>query len=212
MDTGSAKQHSRERDSPHETPSHKKGSTNAATGSVPEEEQECYQPKFTLMGLNNFTAPWPEQCTYNLTAIDTENTDPMDDPCWCIPDEGTEGCCPDPKGRPISYGWQVADAFKTHVETSDPILLHPTGCDPFNDVYASNTYSPNFMQGPGKINGTCDKFEGADNPDAVCAFLYDVDDEECGPQFRNYELKTYGSFEEAIADGAVVTHYGCKLS
>lgn len=182
----------------------------AADAPPAEEEAGCYVPEFTLMGLNGFKAPWPPQCTYDPSTVDPNNTDPIDDPCWCIPDEGTDGCCPDPGERPVTYAWQVPEAFLTHVEVSEPIKLSPPGCNPFNEFFKrNNSYASEFMQN-GSINGTCDKFEGSDNPEAVCAFIYDDEDEECGPQFRHYEMATYASYDEAIADGAVVTHHGGK--
>jgi len=178
---------------------------------------DAYVPSFTLLGLNGITNPWPSQCTYDPDLLAGDALfDPANDPCWCIPDGLSQGCCPDPGERPVDYGWQVAEAFLTYVETSEPLELTPKGCDPWYDLYSAD----NFTGGLTGMTGACDilpSFQYLDVfEEPVCAFVYPEEDMDvdgtCGPKNRQYEMKTYGSFEAAEMDGAVVTHYGaCGL-
>jgi hypothetical protein len=163
-------------------------------------DEECYdvsKADFRFAGLFNYEAPWLPQCTGCAEKGDPEC---FDNPCWCIPDGGQDGCCPDPGERPISYDWQVADAFKSYVEISEPIVLDPPGCDPWpinQELY------PNLTM--------CNEFPEMSNPNAVCAFMYKDDDQNCGGlDAREYELRTFTSYDEAVAAGGVVTHYGGK--
>ena len=94
----------------------------------------------------------------------------MKNACWCLPEGGSAGCCPDPGDRPISYEWQVAESFqKNSLTLTDEILFEPAGCDP---------WSENEELYPGIVE--CDAFPEADNADAVCGFIYPEDDTNCG--------------------------------
>jgi hypothetical protein len=162
----------------------------------------CYdvsKADFRFAGLFGYEAPWLPQCTGCAQKGDPEC---FDNPCWCIPDGGQDGCCPDPGGRPITYDWQVADAFMSYVEISEPIVFDPPGCDPW---LINQELYPELV--------ICNDFPEMNNLDAVCAFMYKEDDPNCGGlDPREYRLETFPSYDEAVTAGGVVTHYGCKWS
>jgi hypothetical protein len=55
----------------------------------------------------------------------------------------------------------------------------------------------------------CEAFPLLDNADAVCAFIYPEDDEDCGGlDSRSYELESFESYDAAIVANAVPTHLG----
>jgi hypothetical protein len=151
-------------------------------------------PTSQLLG---FGPPWDPQCT--LCGVAGEEAC-LGQPCWCVPEGGTEGCCPDPGERPLTYEWQVPDGFRANLETlSDPILFTPVGCEPLDTNIA--TYYPNAAK--------CDAFPLVDNADAVCAFIYKEDDTDCGGlDPREYGLQSFESYDAAILAGAVPTHLG----
>ena len=149
------------------------------------------------MGLFNFEAPWPIQCTLCAEAGEEAC---FGQPCWCVPEGGSSGCCPDPGERPLVYEWQVSDAFRANKLTlSDPFTLTPVGCEPW-DINIEVTF-------PGSTK--CDAFPLVDNPDAVCAYIYPEDDQNCGGlDPREYGMESFETYDAAIAAGAVPTHLG----
>jgi hypothetical protein len=164
------------------------------------EIEECFEPPSNhFMGLFNFEAPWPIQCT--LCAVDGEEAC-FGQPCWCAPEGGSSGCCPDPGERPLYYEFQVADAFRANKLTlSNDTKFTPEGCEPW-DINVEVTF-------PGATK--CDAFPLVDNPDAVCAFIYPEDDQDCGGlDPREYGMQSFESYDAAIAANAVPTHLGGK--
>jgi hypothetical protein len=150
------------------------------------------------MGLANFEAPWAPQCTL---CAEVGEAACSGQPCWCVPEGVTpeDRCCPDPGERPLFYEFQVADAFRANILTDNPYTFTPEGCEPWDSNIAD--FTPNAPK--------CDAFPLVDSPDAVCAFVYPVNDADCGGlDPREYSLRTYESYEAAIADDAVPTHLG----
>jgi hypothetical protein len=163
-------------------------------------QEQCFEPPSNhFMGLFNFEAPWPIQCT--LCAVDGEEAC-FGQPCWCAPEGGSSGCCPDPGERPLYYEFQVADAFRANKLTlSNDTKFTPEGCEPW-DINVEVTF-------PGATK--CDAFPLVDNPDAVCAFIYPEDDQDCGGlDPREYGMQSFESYDAAIAANAVPTHLGGK--
>ena len=162
---------------------------------------QCYEPELTFLALAGLTAPWPPTCT----GCREEGDELCNrNQCWCLPDPGEtdEGfCCPDPEGRPMTYEFQVADAFrKNRLTLTDDIVVEPAGCIEFVevvDVFPERNWTE------------CNPLPEWDNPEAVCGFIYKDNDEDCGGLVgRDYGLVTYPSWEAAEAAGAVITHYG----
>lgn len=109
-------------------------------------------------------------------------------------------CCPDPNGRPLTYDTKVAESFRRFRLTSDPFVLDPPGCDP---------WERNLILYAGNITTLCNEFPLASITDAVCAFVYRENDPNCGGlDGRDYQLRSFESYDQAEAEGAVVTHYG----
>lgn len=175
--------------------------------TVPQEserkvQETCYEPEFTFLALINLAAPWPPQCT-GCDNIGEPKC--MDNPCWCLPPRGsdhTDFCCPDPEGRPMVYEFQVADAFRRNrlSETlGDPIALKPPGCATW-EIMADSLPQHGTM---------CDELPGYGNPDAVCGFIYNDNDPDCGGlDSREYGMRTYENMAALEAAGAVLTHLG----
>jgi hypothetical protein len=149
------------------------------------------------MGLFNFEAPWSPQCTLCAEAGEEACYGAS---CWCVPEGGSTGSCPDPGERPLVYEWQVSDAFRANKLTlSDPITFTPVGCEPW-DINIDLSFPDSTK---------CDAFPLVDNPDAVCAYIYPEDDQNCGGlDPREYGMESFESYDAAIAAGAVPTHLG----
>lgn len=87
------------------------------------------------------------------------------------------------------------------METSDPIVLSPRGCNPWPE---NQELFPNLP--------ICVDFDLSANSDAVCAFMYEENDEDCGGlDARNYKLQSFASQAAAEAAGGVVTHDGGRF-
>jgi hypothetical protein len=168
--------------------------------SKPRQTQEtCFEtPRNHYMGLANFGTPWAPQCTLCAEAGEEACNG---QPCWCVPEGATpeERCCPDPGERPLFYEFQVADAFLANILVDNPYTFTPEGCEPW-DINIENIV-------PGAVK--CDAFPLVDSPDAVCAFVYNENDEDGGGlDPREYSVQSFESFEAAIAVNAVPTHLG----
>jgi hypothetical protein len=167
--------------------------------SLQDQEQSCYYPDFPLINLRGYGPSFPTQCTGCQNATDPECTR---NPCWCIPEGGTTGCCPDPGERPLYYEFQVSDAFRRNRLTlSEPIVFTPEGCDPWPQNIELYNSTMNIT--------LCDRFPDMDIEGTVCAFIYREDDPDCGGlDGREYGLQTFNSYEAAVAAGAAPTHTG----
>ena len=133
--------------------------------------------------------------------------------CWCIPDESTDGLCPDrttafPQLYPLDMVYNFGNKTLVDPDTFDVVTsnnLYELECNPYEGVSANTNPPWAAYQGcnltpPQLFSNT--SATGYD--DAVCAFLY-PDYEETG-NCDTYTYKTYPSKQEAEDDGAVITH------
>lgn len=128
--------------------------------------------------------------------------------CWCVPDEGPDGHCPEPNNIELYYTPKDMKKYQSHqlilTEFQDLPHLYPEGEDP-QKVHAGPTCTP-YPQLSEKVwLPPCEVPNAGQND--VCAYIYDEPDKNWGWN-RNYGMKTYPSYEVAENDGAVVTHLG----
>jgi len=128
--------------------------------------------------------------------------------CWCIPDEGPDGTCPDIGNRVIAYTAKDKQKFKSHRLVLSKFLdlphLYPEGEEP-KRIKSGPSCTP-FPQLIEKVwLPPCEKpIEGKND---VCAFFYEGNDDNWG-WGREYGMKTFPSYEAAVSEGAMVTHLG----
>jgi hypothetical protein len=100
--------------------------------------------------------------------------------CWCVLDDDSEKCPPEPKNYSTSVDLQET------LISQIPLNQYTLNCDPYDESVPCDTYPPL----PANVSDT-----------AVCALNYNKGCTE-------YNMTTYESREEAIFDGALVTHLG----
>lgn len=111
--------------------------------------------------------------------------------CWCVPDNGGLGACPD---------WQPTTVYNSSVisvyQKQAPSQIFTLSCNPYSDSMCSTIPAQTLL----------------DVSSAVCAYKYPVDSETNTQSCTTYGMVTYPSSESALADGAVITHEGsCGL-
>ena len=109
--------------------------------------------------------------------------------CHCIPEEGED--CPGTRDKSFEV---VGDQFEyINQRALNPYTL---SCNPFVDVQCETTPPQEFL---------------SLGNEAVCGihYLVPASSRLCP---RQYKLQSYPSQLEAEADGAIVTHVGCKLN
>ncbi len=122
--------------------------------------------------------------------------------CWCAPNEGTT-CPTDETGIVDSFNVSTECVLSSFVMTNNPSFLElqtadGKACYPFSGSLGAIDNIPQ-TQLP-----ACDL--PASTNTSVCAYKYSPEDTTCVG--RQYEVLTYDSEAEAIADSAVVTHTG----
>lgn len=128
--------------------------------------------------------------------------------CWCIPDEGPDGTCPELSNRKRKYNAKIMKKFQSHQlvlsNFEDLPHLYPEGEEP-QKVHAGPTCTP-YPQLSEKVwLPPCEKPRVGEND--VCAYFYQDEDKNYGWN-REYGMKTFSSYEAAMSEGAVVTHLG----
>lgn len=122
--------------------------------------------------------------------------------CWCAPVDG--GSCPtDESGIVDSFDTSTQCVLSTFELTNSPSFLElqssdGQACYPFTETLGVVDNSPQ-TELPACVVPTATN-------SSVCAFKYNPDETTCAS--RQYEVLTYDSEEEAVADSAVVTHTG----
>jgi len=118
------------------------------------------------------------------------NQYPMCGNCWCVPDNGGLGDCPDWKPE-TSFPNKTIDTYQKQA----PVSFYILNCNPYKDSSCA-TEPPQVM---------------LDVDSAVCAYKY-IALADGSQSCTNYAMVTYASAADAELDGAVVTHAGsCGL-
>lgn len=108
--------------------------------------------------------------------------------CWCIPDENGEAECPS-DWIPISnYNQETVEAYLN----TKPVSIYTLECNPYSNSTCMTTPVQILL----------------DSESSVCAYKYSKGTGDC----FNYSMVTYATEEDAINDGADLTHTGsCGL-
>lgn len=108
--------------------------------------------------------------------------------CWCIPDNGGLGLCPD-WAPTTSYSEEVVNIYKNQI----PQKFYELSCNPYTDKTCKTKPEQDLL----------------DVDTAVCALVYTVGGSET---CLTYNMVTFATRQAAEAEGAVVTHEGsCGL-
>lgn len=156
-------------------------------------------------------------CTSNSIVVQAQNDDtnvllmPRCGDCFCVPEGGVEvGTCPhtDTTGivdslDPTEYCY--LDTFVLTNPESDVLQLQTADgdadCYPFTTSMGVLNRAPQTQLPPCVVpTPTTDT--------QVCAYKFATEDEDITCVGRDYQVLTYDTQEEAVADGAVVTHTG----
>lgn len=124
--------------------------------------------------------------------------------CWCAPGVGNS-CPTDETGIVDSFDVSKQIVLSSFVLTNDPSFLElqasdGSPCYPFTDTVGTVMNAPQTELPPCVLP--------EENETSVCAYKYNPEDTTCVG--REYEVLTYESEEDALFDGAVVTHTGGK--
>jgi hypothetical protein len=150
--------------------------------------------------------------------------------CWCVPMGGVDaGTCPDSTTAGVRQDfpleWAVTlQSFRLKQSSTIPTLNlmqssfpgdSAARCYPFADAVGDDIIEAGLLYAAAKFP-QC--MRSVSSPDAVCAYQYysaqqdttSTTDDTTEPTCMNreYEMKTYGSKQEATLNNAVVIHKG----
>ena len=148
---------------------------------------------------------YQEKYPYSEYYHEYKKEEPCTD-CWCLPPNGPDGQCPPLQDRKLHYTKKDRLQYQSFDLTLTPYKdlphLYPQGetPDPTKDGAVCTPY-PDLQK---KL-----KLPSCEPPidygeDAVCAFYYN----NTGCNNRNYGMKTYSTWDDAVNDDASITHLG----
>lgn len=108
--------------------------------------------------------------------------------CWCVPENGGLDPCPTDWQPQTEYNETVINVYKSQ----KPLKIISLACNPYIDVNCTTTPPQQYL----------------DVDSAVCAYKYLASPTSPQNTCTFYEMVTYPSTEDALNDGAVLTHSG----
>ncbi len=107
--------------------------------------------------------------------------------CWCVPGNGGLDPCP--------VDWQPQTEFNDTVigiyKSQKPLTIFSLSCNPYDEANCTTSPPQQYLQVDSAVCGY--KYSKSPNTQNTCTF---------------YEMVTYPSIDDALLDGAVLTHSG----
>lgn len=141
-----------------------------------------FVPKMWILGLTLVTV---------ILSLGSCEEFPTCGDCWCIPDNHGLDACPTEWTPTMNFSTSVIKSY----QNQQPSFVYALNCNPYTNKNCSTVPLQTML----------------DVPTAVCAYKYPM--VENGEQScSTYSMVTYFSKEDALADGAILTHAGsCGL-
>jgi len=132
----------------------------------------------------------------NSTAQGDDYDYPTCGDCWCIPLDNNDNNCPD--WSPVNtYPEELISEFQELV----PNAIYTLDCNPYSDASCTTQPPQQYI----------DVDDATSNEQAVCALKYTACNDN-SDIVTSYDMISYANWDDAVADGAIVTHMGaCGL-